>query len=241
MVQTPIILLVEDDPEMLRVLQMSLEQRGVQVHTAMDGVEGLRTFVRVRPDLAVLDVYLPQLDGVTLCRRIRELSDVPILMMSADAIEEEDIVEGLDAGADEYIRKPIGGAEFAARVNALLRRAWLPTRSTPSEAEVVRYDDGYLTVDIQRHRVVVAGQEERLTPTEFKLLVTFIRHPGQVLTFRHLLEQVWGEDYATEHHYPRIYVSHLRRKIEPDSSTPSYIHNEYGVGYRFVGKSSFSR
>ena len=229
------VLIVEDDPEVMRMLKLNLQRLDYELFTCTNGTEGLRKFHQSQPDIVVLDVYLPGMDGITLCRRIREFSDSPILMMSAEAITEEDIVKGLDAGADEYIRKPMGMMEFRARLRAVLRR----TKNTPTMTEtdqVIRYNDDYLDVDANTRRVMVNNAEQRLTPTEFKLLLTFVRHRGQVLTFQQLLEQVWGFEYTTEHHYPRIYVSHLRRKIEPDHKNPIYIQNEYGIGYRFIGK-----
>lgn len=227
------VLIIEDDREMNRLLQLDLERHGYEPSLASNGLDGLRLFHELRPNLVVLDVALPIMDGLTVCQRIRELSNVPILIMTAHAISEEEIAKGLNMGADEYMIKPIRNIEFHARVKALLRRAQL---SDEDGAQPITYADDYLTVDIDARRVWVGGAEIRLTPTEFKLLATFVRHRGQVLTFQQLLEQVWGYEYTTEHHYPRIYVSHLRRKIEPDPATPTYIQNEYGVGYRFTGK-----
>ncbi len=227
------VLIVEDDREMLRLLELDLKRHGYEVYTATDGLEGLRKFHEVRPELVVLDVALPGMDGMTVCQRIRELSNVPILIMTAHAVTEEEMAEGLNLGADEYMIKPLRNLEFHARINALLRRAQLSGERTNADA---RYVDDYLMVDLDARRVLVNNQEVRLTPTEFKLLATFVRNKGKVLTFQQLLEQVWGYEYSTEHHYPRIYVSHLRRKIEPDPKNPVYIQNEYGVGYRFVGK-----
>ncbi len=227
------VLIIEDDPEMNRLLQLDLEQHGYESSVAVNGLDGLRMFHEVRPNLVVLDVALPQMDGLTVCQRIRELSNVPILIMTAHAVTEEEIARGLNLGADEYMLKPIRNIEFHARVKALLRRAQL---SDEDGSQPIIYADDYLIVDVDARRVWVGGQETRLTPTEFKLLATFVRHKGQVLTFQQLLEQVWGFEYTTEHHYPRLYVSHLRRKIEPDAKTPTYIQNEYGIGYRFTGR-----
>lgn len=227
------VLIVEDDVEMNRLLELDLKRHGYEVTTAVNGLDGLRMFHEVRPNLVVLDVALPGMDGMTVCQRIRELSNVPILMMTAHAVTEEEMAEGLNLGADEYMIKPLRNLEFHARINALMRRAQLGDENGGQNA---RYVDDYLLVDIDARRVTVNDQEIRLTPTEFKLLATFVRHKGQVLTFQQLLEQVWGYEYRTEHHYPRIYVSHLRRKIEEDPKNPVYIQNEYGVGYRFVGK-----
>ena len=227
------VLIVEDDEEMNRLLAIDLERHDYEVHTAKNGLDGLKMFHDVRPNLVVLDVALPGMDGMTVCQRIRELSNVPILIMTAHAVSEEEMAEGLNLGADEYMIKPLRNLEFHARINALLRRAQLSDDTIDSNT---RYNDEYLSVDVDSRRVSVGGDEVRLTPTEFKLLATFVRHQGQVLTFQQLLEQVWGYEYSTEHHYPRIYVSHLRRKIEVDAKNPAYIQNEYGVGYRFTGK-----
>ena len=225
------VLIIEDDKELSRLLQLDLRQQGFEVAVAHDGLEGLRTFHSVKPNLVVLDIALPLMDGRTVCQRIRELSDVPVLMMTAHAVTEEDIVQGLNIGADEFMIKPLRNQEFQARVKALLRRARL---SDPDKNLPTHYKDDYLSVDIPLRHVSVGDEEVRLTPTEFKLLATFVQHPGEVLTFQQLLEQVWGFEYTREHHYPRIYVSHLRRKIEPDFKNPTYIQSEYGIGYRFI-------
>lgn len=225
------VLIIEDDEELARLLHIDLKRHSFQVTVSHNGSDGLKIFQDTMPDLVVLDVALPIMDGLTVCQRIREISNVPILMMTAHAITEQDIAEGLNRGADEYMIKPIGKIEFHARVKALLRRARLADDSQPT---VTEYKDGYLDVDLKARRVSVDNEAIRLTPTEFKLLATFIRNPGEVMSFQQLLETVWGSEYSSEHHYPRIYVSHLRRKIEPDAKAPTYIHNEYGVGYRFV-------
>ncbi len=225
------ILVIEDDRELSRVLQLELRQSGYETAVAFDGLEGLRQFHSVKPNLVILDVALPLMDGRTVCQRIRELSDVPVLMMTASAVSEEDIVHGLNMGADEYMIKPLRNQEFRARVRALLRRARLGEQD---QEQMRGYEDEYLTVDVPTRRVSVNGEEIRLTPTEFKLLVLLIQNSGQVLTFQQLLENVWGYEYTREYHYPRIYVSHLRRKIEPDAKNPTYIQSEYGIGYRFV-------
>ena len=227
------VLIVEDDADLSRYMELDLKRQGYEVYTAHDGREGLRLFHEARPSLVLLDVALPGMNGLIVCQRIRELSNVPIVIMTAHAITEEEMAEGLNLGADEYLIKPLRSLEFHARVKALLRRAQMNEDVQPQTAN---YADDYLTVDIDNRRVCAGGNEIRLTPTEFKLLATFVRHNGQVLTFQQLLEQVWGYEYNSEHHYPRIYVSHLRRKIEPDAKNPTYIQNEYGVGYRFTGK-----
>lgn len=229
------VLIVEDDDEMSRLLQIDLKRNGYEALIARNGLEGLRVFREAQPDLVVLDVALPLMDGFAVCQRIREQSNVPILMMTGHAVSEEEIAEGLNIGADEYMLKPLRNIEFHARVRALLRRASLTSDMQPAST---CYEDPYLSIDLNARRVYVGGEELRLTPTEFKLLATFIYHQGKVLTFQQLLEHVWGVEYTNEYHYPRIYVSHLRRKIEPDAKNPTYIQNEYGIGYRFVAQAS---
>ena len=229
------VLIIEDDRELSRLLQLDLKREGYESVIASNGLEGLRLFHDLQPDLVALDVALPLMNGMTVCERIRAMSDVPILMMTAHAVSEEEIAQGLNIGADEYMLKPLRNLEFHARVRALLRRAKLTEQDAQRELPTC-YKDDYLSVDLKARRVTVRGQAIRLTPTEFKLLATFIQNPDGVLTFRELLEQVWGYEYTTEHHYPRIYVSHLRRKIEPDISNPTYIQSEYGIGYRFTGR-----
>lgn len=226
------ILVVEDDKDLSRTIQIELRGQGFEVEAANDGLDGLRLFHAHKPDLVILDIMLPSMDGRTVCQRIREISDVPILMMTATAIREEDIVNGLNIGADEFMIKPLRMAEFIARVKALLRRSKLSEDETDLPTG---YQDEHLIVDVPMRRVLVEGVDLRLTPTEFKLLAMLVQHPGEVITFQQLLEQVWGYEYNRENHYPRIYVSHLRRKIEPDAKNPTYIQSEYGVGYRFVG------
>ncbi len=225
------ILIIEDDLEMLFLLGRDLVAVGFRVITATNGLEGLQVFHQYRPTLCIIDVGLPFMDGRTLCQRIREVSTVPILLMTGRPVTEKDIAQALDMGADEYVLKPLRIIEFVARVRALLRRARF-TEILP-QPKVNGYADSYLSVDLISRIVRVRGEEVRLTPTEFKLLSLFVRNPGSILTFAQLLEQVWGTEYVREHHYPRIYVSHLRRKIEPNAKDPTYIQSEYGIGYRF--------
>lgn len=225
------VLIIDDDQALTRLLQ--LELRDYEVIVARDGLEGLRLFDGLRPELVVLDIGLPLMDGRTVCQRIREISDVPILMMTANPVREEDIAHALNLGADEFMRKPLPLVEFQARLRALLRRTKL---AEGDKLLPQTYADPYLSVDVPLRAVSVSGDDVRLTPTEFKLLALFVQHPGEVLTFQQLLESVWGFEYTREHHYPRIYVSHLRRKIEPDAQNPTYIQSEYGIGYRFVSK-----
>lgn len=229
------ILIIEDDQAFTKLLSRDLTREGYEVISANNGLEGLRLFHATRPDLILLDIAMPFMDGTTVCQRIRALSEVPILMMTARPVTEQQIAQGLDLGADEFMLKPLRRIEFHARIKALLRRA-RPISLERAGVHAALYQDPYLMVDTISRRVEIRGQEVRLTPTEFRLLATLIRHREEVLTFQELLEAVWGPEYRSEHHYPRIYVSHLRRKIEPDSQSPTYIQNEYGIGYRFVGQ-----
>lgn len=221
--------LIVDDEEPIRdsVYQM-LTREGFSVFMASNGLEGLRMFHAERPDVAIIDIIMPEMDGLTVCQRIREIAETPIMMLSAQAIQEDDIVEGLNAGADEYIVKPIRKQEFVARVKALVRRSQMSTL----EIEL-GYNDGYLNVDLQRRQVFVDGEKRHLTPTEFKLLAVLIEGSGRVVPQRELLEKVWGREYVDDIYYPRVYISQLRRKIEPDPANPTYIQTEHRVGYRF--------
>jgi DNA-binding response OmpR family regulator len=223
------ILIVDDEQDIREALGRKLKREMFDVVLASDGIEALRQFHSERPDLVVLDIVMPgDLDGLMTCRRIREIADTPIMMLSAQAITEEDIIEGLNAGADEYLIKPIRLNEFAARVRALLRRA----QSSGSEASH-EYDDGYLKIDSHRRQVYVQGRRIHLTPTEYKLLAILVENAGKVVNQRDLLEQVWGPGYIDDVYYPRVYVSQLRRKIEVDPANPTYILTEHRIGYRF--------
>lgn len=221
--------LIIDDEEAIRdALGQKLQREGFEVVLASNGLEGLRTFHAEHPDIIVLDIVMPEMDGLTVCQRIREVAETPIMMLSAQVITEEHIIEGLQAGADEYLIKPVRMNEFVARVNALLRRAQMSVSDENSG-----YNDGYLSVDLQRRHVHVQGDKRHLTPTEFKLLAVLIENAGRVVPQRELLEQVWGKEYIDDIYYPRVYISQLRRKIEPDPANPTYIQTEHRVGYRF--------
>lgn len=222
------VLIVDDEQAIRDALGRKLRREGFGVILAGNGLEGLRSFHSERPDLVVLDIVMPEMDGLTVCQRIREVAETPVMMLSAQAVTEEDIVEGLSAGADEYLVKPIRLNEFVARVQALLRRSQM----TAPEVDM-GYNDGYLSVDLQRRHVHVNGQKIHLTPTEFKLLVVLLENAGRVVPQRDLLEQVWGPEYVDDVYYPRVYISQLRRKIEPDAANPIYILTEHRVGYRF--------
>jgi len=223
------ILLIDDDPAFVRLVEHVLTQKGYEVLSASSGGEGLRLLFVHRPDLVLLDVVMPGMDGWQTCSRIRDISDVPIIMLTAHEKTEEDIVRALDYGADDYLIKPVRSRELVARVRAVMRRAELPAR----ERGGITYSDGFLTVDITERRVLVNGEQVKLTPIEFRLLALLLQNAGRILTHRQLLEKVWGWEYIDDVDYVRIYVWHLRQKIEPDPSQPRYVITEPGVGYYF--------
>ena len=229
MSQQPRILLVDDDPQLARVLRTGLKTHGYDVRVAADGVSALETFGDWPPDLVVTDLAMPNMDGLELCRRLREISQLPIIILSVRG-EEKTKVEALDAGADDYVTKPFGMEELLARVRAQLRRAQTPAAAEPPSAVL---EEGDFRIDLEARGVSVRGHEVHLTPKEYDLLVYFLRHAGKVLTHHTLLGAVWGSNYTEQGEYLRVFVGQLRKKIEPDPSTPRYILTEPWVGYRF--------
>ena len=225
------ILVIDDDPAMVRLVDQSLSQKGYQVLKAASGQEALRLLFANKPDLVLLDVVMPGMDGWQTCSRIRDVSDIPIIMLTGQRNSEDDIVRGLEAGADEYLHKPVGNKELIARVRATLRRA--ESTSYMGKKENAVYNDDFLTVDVAERKITVEGERIKLTPREFRMLALLVENAGHVLTHQQILEKVWGWEYIDDVDYVRIYVSHLRQKIEPEPSVPRYILNEPGVGYYF--------
>jgi two-component system KDP operon response regulator KdpE len=225
----PRILVVDDEPQIARVLRTGLKTHGYDVRVAADGVSALETFGDWHPDLVITDLAMPNMDGLKLCRRLRETSQLPIIVLSVRG-EEKTKVEALDAGADDYVTKPFGMDELLARVRAQLRRARTPSVSQDSPALL---EEGDFRLDLESRRVFVCGAEVHLTPKEYDLLVHFVRHAGKVLTHRNLLGAVWGGNYTEQGEYLRVFVGQLRKKIETHPSTPRYILTEPWVGYRF--------
>jgi len=223
------ILVVDDEPRYVRWITVNLRASGYRVLTAADGQTALDLTASERPDLVLLDIGLPVLNGLEVCRRIREFSTVPIIMLTAKAAE-ADKVAGLDAGADDYLPKPFGPPELMARLRAALRRARYAESPT---AEPV-FQHGDLTIDFARHAVSRGGEPVTLTPTEYKLLVQLARHAGRVMVPEELLTAVWGPEYRDETQHVRLYVSRLRRKIEPDPEQPRYVLTKPGIGYLFA-------
>lgn len=220
----PRVLVVDDEPAIRRFLRTSLSAHGYSVFEAVNGQEGLAAVTTHRPDLVILDLGLPDIDGIEITRRLREWTPVPIIIVTVQEQERAKIA-ALDAGADDYVTKPFGMGELLARMRAALRRAASPA------AEPV-FTAGQLTVDLAQRLVTVAEREVQLTPTEYDLLRTLVMHAGKVLTQRQLLSQVWGAGYEGEAHLLRVNMSNLRHKLEPDAARPSFIVTEPGVGYR---------
>jgi two-component system KDP operon response regulator KdpE len=223
------ILVVDDEPQLTRVLRTGLTSRGYDVRAAADGLAGFEAFNDWHPDLVITDLAMPNVDGLELCRRLRAVSQVPIIVLSAKG-EEKTKVAALDLGADDFVTKPFGIDELLARVRASLRRASTPVTN---EATQTTLDSGDFHVDLETREITVRGKSIHLTPKEFDLLVYFIKHSGKVLTHRTLLAAVWGGNYVEQNEYLRVFVGNLRKKIEPDAATPRYILTEPWIGYRF--------
>ncbi len=219
------VLVVDDEPQITRVLRTVLSSQGYQVRTAAEGEAALSNFAEFRPELVITDLYMPHMDGVELCKRIRAMSTVPIIVLSVKG-EERTKVEALDSGADDYVTKPFGIDELLARVRAALRRSGGDTEMTSLEV-------GEFRVDMEARRVHARGNEVRLTPKEFELFVYMARHPSRVITHRTLLEAVWGEASQEQPEYLRVFMGQLRKKLEPDPSNPRFLVTEPWVGYRF--------
>jgi two-component system KDP operon response regulator KdpE len=222
------VLLVEDDPQIRRFLRATLPSHGIQLLEAATGGEGVAQAATRTPDVILLDLGLPDIEGIEFIRRVREWSSVPILVISARGLE-RDKVEALDAGADDYLTKPFGVEELLARLRVALRHR---ATAGPGSAAGAVFAIGDLSVDLAGHIVRLAGKEIRLTPTEFKLLAVLVRHAGKVVTHRHLLVEVWGPGSAGNTHYLRVQMHGLRHKLEATPARPRYLITEPGVGYR---------
>jgi two-component system KDP operon response regulator KdpE len=222
------VLVVDDESSIRRALRINLSAREYVVHTAEDGRSGLKAAAAQRPDVVILDLGLPDLDGVEVIRGIRGWSQVPIIVLSARE-REHDKVAALDAGADDYVTKPFGMDELLARLRAATRRA----AGATTDAPIIVTE--HFTVDLAAKRVTSAdGAEVRLTPTEWEVVELLVRNDGRLVASRQILNHVWGEGYQAETHYLRVYLAQIRRKLEPDSARPRYFHTEPGMGYRFV-------
>lgn len=223
----PSIVLIEDDPQIRRFLRATLVAQGYRLFEVATGADALVEVASRQPDVVIVDLGLPDMDGLLVIRRVREWSAVPIIVLSARG-RETDKVAALDAGADDYVSKPFGADELLARIRVALRHAAGVAR------EDAVFTSGDLQIDLARRRVHVRGQELKLTPTEYRLLTLLARHAGRVLTHRQLLAEVWGPGHAEQAHYLRVYMGQLRRKIEADPAQPVYLLTEPGVGYRLA-------
>ena len=226
------VIVADDDPRLLRLVQFNLQQAGYRVLTAPDGNRALRLAEGENPDLLLLDVRMPLMDGLEVCRRVRNFSTVPIIMVTAKD-SEEDKVAGLDAGADDYLTKPFGAPELMARVRAVLRRAKLYSGET---AEPV-FESGDLKVDFAQQLASLSGKPVNLTPTEYRIVDYLARHAGRVVTQSDLLTKVWGPEYENEAHLLRVNIARLRQKIEQDPSQPRHVITRPGIGY-YLAKQS---
>ena len=223
----PLILIVEDDAQILRFLRPTLTAEGYGYHEALTAEEGILQANARRPDLMLLDLGLPDRDGLDVIRRVRESSQMPIVVLSARG-QESDKIAALDLGADDYVAKPFGVGELLARIRAALRRS----AGSVQEGAVLRF--GRVEIDPGKRVVKVAGEEVHLTPNEYKLLLVLIKYPGKVLTQRQLLNEVWGPNHVDQAQYLRVYIAQLRRKLEEDPARPKHLQTEPGVGYRLI-------
>ena len=224
----PTVLVVDDEKTIWDFVQRNLEVRGFRVVLATNGADALEIFNSQNIDLAILDIMMPHLDGLETTKRIRQISTVPIIILTALG-EEADKIQAFDLGADDYLTKPFGVGELLARVKAVLRRSrWSEATVRPGN---IQY--GNVSVDLERHEVIVSNNHVELTPTEFNLLVYLMENSSKVLSHRMILQNVWGPEYGEEHEYLRVYIGHLRQKIEEDPSKPQYIITKRGVGYCF--------
>ncbi|MDO9547280.1 MAG: response regulator transcription factor [Pelolinea sp.] len=223
------ILVVDDEERMVRFIRLNLEHDGFQVIEAIKGHEALDKMRTGMPDLILLDVMLPDLDGFEVLKMVREISSIPIIMLTAKG-EEDDRVKGLELGADDYVTKPFSPRELVSRVKAVLRRV---EAETNEQGDIIQVDDR-LKIDFNRREIWVDEELVKLRPTEYRLLYHLVQNAGWVLTYDQILSRVWGYEYRDEPHYVRLYINYLRQKLEKDPSIPKYILTERGVGYRFV-------
>ncbi len=222
------ILVVDDEPRVVQLISMNLELEGFRVVTAPDGYEALARIGKDQPDLVLLDIMLPDMDGFQTLKKIRESDTIPVIFLSVKG-EEFDRVHGLDLGADDYITKPFSPRELISRIKAVLRRT--EARAVSQESEIVIDED--LRINFDQHRMIVRGEEIRLRPTEHRLLYQLVNNAGRLMTHETLLARVWGPEYRDEDNYVRLYITYLRQKIEKDPKHPKYILGERGLGYRF--------
>jgi two-component system, OmpR family, alkaline phosphatase synthesis response regulator PhoP len=243
------VLIIDDDADLLQLASLIFKKAGAQVITANDGLDGISKFFTHQPDLVILDVMMPGNNGFDICQRIRQVSDTPLIMLTA-LNQEHEMLRGLAAGADDFLSKPFNPEILLARANTVLRRMQRSGGTNGSKGQnghngirshngskgnssTFSYNDGYLSIDIERHEVLIHGKRIKLTPVEFRLLVYLARNAGKLLTFDKLIINVWGNEYLGSMEHVHVYISHLRRKIEEDARHPRYIITIHGMGYIF--------
>ncbi len=226
------LLIIEDDATLASGLSINLELESYDVRVAPNGLAGLQVVAEWQPNLVLLDVMMPGMDGWEVCRRLRESSDIPIIMITARGMR-QDVIQGLACGADDYVRKPFDLQELELRIKALLRRS-----RPPRSSEVERFDDGRLLIDLERRTVLRRGRPVHLTPTEYRLLAYLVRHTGRVVAHADLVHAVWGPRCADETANLGVYIRYLREKLEERPNDPQYICTEWGTGYRFDGQTA---
>ncbi len=225
------ILIVDDEPKLLDLVRTILEKDGFNVIEAHNGYEAVERVRNELPDLVLLDVMMPEMDGFEALREIRKASNAPVIMLTVQATE-SDKVRGLELGADDYVAKPFDHRELVSRIKAMLRRAAMPPALSKS-SEHVKIDD-YLEIDFDKREVIVSGKRQKLRPLEYRLLYHLVNNAGKLLSHENLLTKVWGREYRDDEQLLRLYITYLRQKIEPNPSHPKYILNERGLGYRFA-------
>lgn len=222
------VLIIDDDADLRQLAGILFRKAGARVYTAQDGLEGISKLHMQRPNLVILDVVMPQVNGFEVCRRIRQVSDIPIIMLTS-LNHEKDMLQGLESGADDYLAKPFSADVLLARARTVLRRSERGEKPSTN----YEFNNGHLSIDIERRQVLVDERRLKLSPIEFRLLVYLARHAGKVLTFDHILANVWGQEYRGSMDYVHVYISHLRNKIEENARDPRYIRTVHGVGYMF--------
>lgn len=224
------VLLIDDDTDLLQLAGLLFKKTGADIATARNGLEGMKKLFSYQPDLIILDVMMPGMDGFEVCRRIRQVTDTPLIMLTASN-RERDLLLGLDAGADDFLTKPFNTEILLARTKTVLRRA--QHQNNNNNGGSFKYNDGHLYIDIERRQVLVKDEKIKFTPIEFRLLVYLARNAGKVLTFEQILYNVWGSEYRGSIDYVHVYISHLRRKLKEKTRTPRYIGTLHGIGYIF--------
>ncbi len=222
------VLIIDDDDDLLQLAGLLFKKMGAQVVTARNGLEAMRQLFFHRPDLIILDVMMPDMNGFEVCARIRQVSDTPIIMLTA-LNHDQEMLRGLECGADDFLSKPFNAGILLARAGAVLRRS----ENTSTQEPEFKYNDGHLSIDVWRRDVSIRGKRIKLTPVEFRLLVFLARNAGKVLTFEQIIANVWGDEYRGSTDYVHVYVSHLRRKLAEKTKAPRYILTLHGVGYIF--------